>query len=246
MITETKVVVKYSSCGGRRLPVQMGPQRNQETMRDCRDCHKVNVMSQCCPSPRLFNELWNVIVPWWVSWTTMIPDTKKCGGGRLHWLSLRPRTTPPWHCHSDYQFLPTPVTYGVPLPSIPSLGRPALVPTGDHGTIPKSASKLDTELRSFPQGRSPRARRPAPLRVSGMMMLALEVSCFMWICGPFNGLWTDHCNWDGQPSDCDENINKCILSESQPELCTNWLLKMATTNSNKGENYVKWQIKMDQ
>ena len=111
-----------------------------------------------------------------------------------------------------YQFLPTPVTYGVPLPSIPSLGRPALVPTGDHGTIHKSASKLDTELRSFPQGRSPRAGRPGPLRVSGMMMLALEVSCFMWICGPFNGLWTDHCNWDGQPSDCDENINKCILS----------------------------------
>ena len=139
MIAETKVVVKYSSCGGRRLPVQMGPQRNQETMSDCRDCHNVNVMSQCCPSLRLFNELWNVIVPWWVSWTTMIPDTKKCGGGRLHWLSLRPRTTPPWHCHSDYQFLPTPVTYGVPLPSIPSLGRPALVPTGDHGTIPKSA-----------------------------------------------------------------------------------------------------------
>ena len=65
MIAETKVVVKYSSCGGRRLPVQMGPQRNQETMRDCRDCHNVNVMSQCCPSgsPRLFNELWNVIVP---------------------------------------------------------------------------------------------------------------------------------------------------------------------------------------
>jgi hypothetical protein len=24
-----------------------------------------------------------------------------------------------------------------------------------------------------------------------MMMLALEVSCFMWICGPFNGLWAE-------------------------------------------------------
>ena len=211
MIADTKVVVKYSSCGGRRLPVQMGPQRNQETMSDCRDCHNVNVMSQCCPSLRLFNELWNVIMLWWVSWTTMIPDTKKYGGGRLHWLSLRPRTTPPWHCHSDcinfYRHQSRMVSLSHRFRVLEGLPLFLLVTMAQFPKVP-----LDTELRSFPHGRSPRAGRPGPLRVSVMMMLALEVSCFMWICGPFNGLWTDHCNWDGQHSDCDENINKCILS----------------------------------
>ena len=199
-------------------------------------------MSQCCPS--LFNKFWNVIVPWWVSWTTMIPDTKKCGGGRLHWLSLRPRTTPPWHYHSDcinfYRHQSRMVSLSHRFRVLEGLPLFLLVTMAQFPKVPLS---LTQSSGAFHKACHP--WRPGPLRVSVMMMLALEVSCFMWICGPFNGLWTDHCNWDGQPSDCDENINKCILSESQPELCTNWLLKMATTNSNKGENYVKWQIKMD-
>jgi len=166
MIAETKVVVKYSSCGGRRLPVQMGPQRNQETMRYCREpwcCHNVNVMSQCCPSESLFNEFWNVIVPWWVSWTTMIPDTKKCGGGRLRWFSLRPRTTPPWHGHSDcimiyvYRHQSRMVSLSHRFRVLEGLPLFLLVTMAQFPKVP-----LDTELRSFPQGRSPRAAGPPP------------------------------------------------------------------------------------
>ena len=48
-----------------------------------------------------------------------------------------------------YQCSPTPVTYVVPLSSI--LVRLALVPAGDHGTIPSSASQQ--RARSYPQGR---------------------------------------------------------------------------------------------
>ena len=78
-----------------------------------------------------------------------------------------------------YQFLPTPVTYGVPLHRFRVLeGLPLflLVTMAQFPKVP-----LDTELGSFPQGRSPPGR-PGPLPVSVMMMLALEVGCFMWIC----------------------------------------------------------------
>ena len=87
--------------------------------------------------------------------------------------------------------------------------------------------------------------RPGPLRVSVMMMLALEVSCFMWICGPFNDLWTDHCNWGCQHCHYDEIIinpfcRVCLKSHSpslshslQWNFAANWPLKMATQNTNK-------------
>ena len=155
--------MKYSSCGG--------PQRNQETMRYCREpscCHNVNVMSQCCPSESLFNEFWNVIVPWWVSWTTMIPDTKKCGGGRLRWFSLRPRTTPPWHGHSDcimiyvYRHQSRMVSLSHRFRVLEGLPLFLLVTMAQFPKV-----LVDTELRSFPHwGRSPRAGWPGPLPAS--------------------------------------------------------------------------------
>ncbi len=57
-----------------------------------------------------------------------------------------------------YQPEPHPVTHIVPITSLPSLGRLALLPVGDHCIIPAAMSNRKREL--FMQGKCDEIRQP--------------------------------------------------------------------------------------
>jgi hypothetical protein len=85
---------------------------------------------------------------------------------KLHVLNIHVlacRTTPPWWTEAGergskklYQPEPRPVVYVVPITSI--LGRLALIPAGDHCTIPAAMRNRKKELVEY--GKCDKSRRP--------------------------------------------------------------------------------------